>query len=436
MLVILAFFDTLLLPILVLAFVFFGLASAITSATIEATVFSMLLAGGDQTSNTGLMCYVVVGGLETFKVVSVYLTAVSKNSSSTLPSIPSLKIARHVLSTISLIATFSYVCNSLYASRTTAAFVDAVQQEISELNTQILAIESLNYDAASDSRLDSYKEELRIAVSLAESHQNEWGATSYMEAVSMTSDKLNQAALRFQEEFDLEKSDRIASLQDEIAELEAEVDMKNLNTLRANNNSFLDRTLSLIWQMAAQQDYPQQAYWFTAVGISLILGGGIEFVISGALTFLAQPRESLRAAFHVSSETAKASSWLSRMALQLVCALAFMLLFALVLKYSTGSVSLEWQLSSVTLATGIPFVNLFFDRTSSNQKQLSGIKRFFMAAEESGKEIGITSATLIGLYFLIGVLTRSVNPGDMSIPQVAALLAGAVGSRVFASAKV
>ena len=435
MIIILNFFNTLLLPILVLCFVGFGLAAAITSAMIEAVVFSMILTGGNQTAETTLIAWIIIGGFEASKLVATYLKTSPARNNLTMNFF--FRFARPAFGFISLVATFAFVCNSLYASMATTASLDNIQQNISDLRNQITSVESQNYDPSSDSRLESYRETLRVAITLAEAHQNEWGADSYMEDVSSARDELNNKITTYQKEFETKKEQKINSLTQEIEELNAKMDLTDAENLRANNNLFLDRTLSLIWQIFTQRDYPQIAYWITAIVISLILGCGIEFVINGTLSFLAQSQEQLKEAFHVCEETSKAYSWIVRTILQFACGLSFMLLFALALRYSTSSISFNWGLSSLALITGLPLVNWLFDRKPARPHEvstsLSKIKRTLLGFKENGKHIGVTSAVLIVIYFLIGALTRSVDPSDMSIPQVAALLVGAIGSSTFSS---
>lgn len=435
MIIILNFFNTLLLPILVLCFVVFGLAAAITSAMIEAVVFSMILSGGNQAAETSLIAWVVVGGFEASKLITTYLKKSPAGNSLTMGYF--IKFAKPAFGFLSLVATFAFVCNSLYASLATTSSIEATQQSISDLNNQITNIELQNYDASSDSRLDSYRETLRVAITLAEAHKNEWGAASYMEDVYSARNELDNKVASFQAAYDVQKEQKLASLTQKVSELNAEMDFTNAENLRANNNTFLDRSLSLIWQIITQKDYPQIAYWITAIVISLILGCGIEFVISGTLSFLAQSQEKLKEAFHVSEETSKAYSWIVRTILQFACGLSFMLLFALALRYSTSPLSFNWGLSSLALITGLPLVNWFFEQSSARSQevsvQLSKVKRTFLGLQENGKHIGITSAVLLVIYFLIGALTRTVDPSDMSIPQVAALLVGAIGSNVFSS---
>ena len=48
-------------------------AAAITSAMIEAVVFSMILSGGNQAAETSLIAWVVVGGFEASKLITTYL---------------------------------------------------------------------------------------------------------------------------------------------------------------------------------------------------------------------------------------------------------------------------------------------------------------------------------------------------------------------------
>lgn len=437
MTIVLLFIHTLLLPLFVLLFVGLGLAASITSAMIEANVFSMILAGGNHPENTTLMAWVIVGGFESFKLLTVYLGTVNRRVPHRFQMGWTLRIAKPFFSLISLVATLAFTCNSLYASLATTSLLDSIQQEISTLSDQAVMIEAEHYSADSDPRLEPYQKELDMAIAMAESHQDVWNASSYMDSVSTARARLSEATTAFESDFNEQKQEKIDSIHQEIAELENQKDLKNSDTLHSANNMFLDRVLSLMWQFLAQTDYPQAAYWCTAVVLSLILGIGIELVISGTFAFLAQPQHQLQEAFHVSTETPKAYSWIVRLLLQFACGLSLMLLVALVLKYTSSSVSLNWGASSLALLAGLPLVNLFFERNTEPFENLSahisGIRQALLGFKESSKRIGITSAVLLVLYFLIGALTRSVDPSDMSIPQVAALLAGAVGSNAFTS---
>lgn len=434
MIVILSFIKAILLPLFVLSFVALGLGAAMTSATIEVQVFHSLLASGGNANTSTLLSWVIIGSFEMCKLMTTYMSSI-KISAIVLPvSKRTLSLVHLFFVSISLVATFAYVSNSLYGSLTTDERRSALQQQISNLETQVVNVKETIYNPDTDKRLDSYRQTFDTAVAIANAHQSNWDTSTYQERVNQARDDLTQATQQYQDEFDQEKAQNIADLEEQISACQSELTLANNDVLRSKNNPLIDRVLSLVWRTLSSNSYPQSFYWLCCILTSLVLSIGIEIVITSVFTFIAAPDAILLKLFYEDEQSIRAHSFLFKCLMQAFCGFACILLVNLIVQYTTGTSCIDLVVSLVSLMAGLPLINIFARSTSSAKSENSpkhGDTPIISAVQkliERGGQIGISSAILIVIYFLIGLLTHSIDPSAMSIPQASALIAGALGS--------
>lgn len=432
MLIVFEFFHFILLPVLILGAVTLSLAAAATSAMIEVTVFETILSSGSNEGASSLVAWTVILGFEAFKMVSAYLIALPEHALNGFLKKRQLFFIRVFLSSISLFATLAYVATSLYASEATMTRTAELQQELDALNAQIQQVQAQTYDPDTDARLDSSRLLFESALETAQLHQDEWRAAEYQEQAEEAQLALDEKIQQYQTEFDADKDAALQDLNGRAADLKTQMDLTNQHTLRDNNNHLIDVVLSMVWAILFQRNYPQICYWGVCFILSLVLGLGLELIITAGLKIISLPQSQVRVLFNETAESSKVYSFVLRITLQSFCAFSAILLINLFLGYTAQSNCLDLGIAFFSLITGLPLLNLFFDGRSCSSDDSKGTKDSPLKTLLRGSQnVGLTSAVLIVIYCLLGLLTRSIDPSDMSIPQAAALMVGAVGSTAF-----
>lgn len=409
-------------PIFALCVLFLNIACIFVSAYMEIQVFKGILLSGENAGQSLLVPAIVVGAFESSKIFLAFL----RHRGSTLISVKLQRFAYIFFVTVSFICTLIFTANSLFASQQTDADRAALQFKSTELDSQLEQAELEAFDPKQNAFLETYYQKYDEALDAAVQHVGRWDESTYNKRVDDTLDELNGKIAEQKAEFENEHVQRVVRLKNQRSQVQAQLDYTDMDSLKQKNNMTLDKFLSFLALLLSGSSYSQRTYLAVGICMALVVSVGSEMGIYITARLMGADNQEMNQIFHAADNQnyGRLHSWL----MATLCGGGSVWLFLMVLQLFC--IDLNIDLARVMAALAIAPVLVHTDNAAAAQPEHS-FKLFKgkLTLPHISHQTNLTVLVSLALYCAIGFVKHGVDPSAASIPEAAAILVGALGSR-------
>lgn len=409
-------------PIFALCVLFLNIACIFVSAYMEIQVFKGILLSGENAGQSLLVPAIVVGAFESSKIFLAFL----RHRGSTLISVKLQRFAYIFFVTVSFICTLIFTANSLFASQQTDADRAALQFKSTELDSQLEQAELEAFDPKQNTFLETYYQKYDEALDAAVQHVGRWDESTYNKRVDDALDELNGKIAEQKAEFENEHVQRVVRLKNQRSQVQAQLDYTDMDSLKQKNNMTLDKFLSFLALLLSGSSYSQRTYLAVGICMALVVSVGSEMGIYITARLMGADNQEMNQIFHAADNQnyGRLHSWL----MATLCGGGSVWLFLMVLQLFC--IDLNIDLARVMAALAIAPVLVHTDNAAAAQPEHS-FKLFKgkLTLPHISHQTNLTVLVSLALYCAIGFVKHGVDPSAASIPEAAAILVGALGSR-------
>lgn len=409
-------------PIFALCVLFLNIACIFVSAYMEIQVFKGILLSGENAGQSLLVPAIVVGAFESSKIFLAFL----RHRGSTLISVKLQRFAYIFFVTVSFICTLIFTANSLFASQQTDADRAALQFKSTELDSQLEQAELEAFDPKQNAFLETYYQKYDEALDAAVQHVGRWDESTYNKRVDDALDELNGKIAEQKAEFENEHVQRVVRLKNQRSQVQAQLDYTDMDRLKQKNNMTLDKFLSFLALLLSGSSYSQRTYLAVGICMALVVSVGSEMGIYITARLMGADNQEMNQIFHAADNQnyGRLHSWL----MATLCGGGSVWLFLMVLQLFC--IDLNIDLARVMAALAIAPVLVHTDNAAAAQPEHS-FKLFKgkLTLPHISHQTNLTVLVSLALYCAIGFVKHGVDPSAASIPEAAAILVGALGSR-------
>lgn len=409
-------------PIFTLCVLFLNIACIFVSAYMEIQVFKGILLSGENAGQSLLVPAIVVGAFESSKIFLAFL----RHRGSTLISVKLQRFAYIFFVTVSFICTLIFTANSLFASQQTDADRAALQFKSTELDSQLEQAELEAFDPKQNAFLETYYQKYDEALDAAVQHVGRWDESTYNKRVDDALDELNGKIAEQKAEFENEHVQRVVRLKNQRSQVQAQLDYTDMDSLKQKNNMTLDKFLSFLALLLSGSSYSQRTYLAVGICMALVVSVGSEMGIYITARLMGADNQEMNQIFHAADNQnyGRLHSWL----MATLCGGGSVWLFLMVLQLFC--IDLNIDLARVMAALAIAPVLVHTDNAAAAQPEHS-FKLFKgkLTLPHISHQTNLTVLVSLALYCAIGFVKHGVDPSAASIPEAAAILVGALGSR-------
>ena len=409
-------------PIFALCVLFLNIACIFVSAYMEIQVFKGILLSGENAGQSLLVPAIVVGAFESSKIFLAFL----RHRGSTLISVKLQRFAYIFFVTVSFICTLIFTANSLFASQQTDADRAALQFKSTELDSQLEQAELEAFDPKQNAFLETYYQKYDEALDAAVQHVGRWDESTYNKRVDDALDELNGKVAEQKAEFENEHVQRVVRLKNQRSQVQAQLDYTDMDSLKQKNNMTLDKFLSFLALLLSGSSYSQRTYLAVGICMALVVSVGSEMGIYITARLMGADNQEMNQIFHAADNQnyGRLHSWL----MATLCGGGSVWLFLMVLQLFC--IDLNIDLARVMAALAIAPVLVHTDNAAAAQPEHS-FKLFKgkLTLPHISHQTNLTVLVSLALYCAIGFVKHGVDPSAASIPEAAAILVGALGSR-------
>ena len=409
-------------PIFALCVLFLNIACIFVSAYMEIQVFKGILLSGENAGQSLLVPAIVVGAFESSKIFLAFL----RHRGSTLISVKLQRFAYIFFVTVSFICTLIFTANSLFASQQTDADRAALQFKLTELDSQLEQAELEAFDPKQNAFLETYYQKYDEALDAAVQHVGRWDESTYNKRVDDALDELNGKIAEQKAEFENEHVQRVVRLKNQRSQVQAQLDYTDMDSLKQKNNMTLDKFLSFLALLLSGSSYSQRTYLAVGICMALVVSVGSEMGIYITARLMGADNQEMNQIFHAADNQnyGRLHSWL----MATLCGGGSVWLFLMVLQLFC--IDLNIDLARVMAALAIAPVLVHTDNAAAAQPEHS-FKLFKgkLTLPHISHQTNLTVLVSLALYCAIGFVKHGVDPSAASIPEAAAILVGALGSR-------
>lgn len=409
-------------PIFALCVLFLNIACIFVSAYMEIQVFKGILLSGENAGQSLLVPAIVVGDFESSKIFLAFL----RHRGSTLISVKLQRFAYIFFVTVSFICTLIFTANSLFASQQTDADRAALQFKSTELDSQLEQAELEAFDPKQNAFLETYYQKYDEALDAAVQHVGRWDESTYNKRVDDALDELNGKIAEQKAEFENEHVQRVVRLKNQRSQVQAQLDYTDMDSLKQKNNMTLDKFLSFLALLLSGSSYSQRTYLAVGICMALVVSVGSEMGIYITARLMGADNQEMNQIFHAADNQnyGRLHSWL----MATLCGGGSVWLFLMVLQLFC--IDLNIDLARVMAALAIAPVLVHTDNAAAAQPEHS-FKLFKgkLTLPHISHQTNLTVLVSLALYCAIGFVKHGVDPSAASIPEAAAILVGALGSR-------
>ena len=409
-------------PIFALCVLFLNIACIFVSAYMEIQVFKGILLSGENAGQSLLVPAIVVGAFESSKIFLAFL----RHRGSTLISVKLQRFAYIFFVTVSFICTLIFTANSLFASQQTDADRAALQFKSTELDSQLEQAELEAFDPKQNAFLETYYQKYDEALDAAVQHVGRWDESTYNKRVDDALDELNGKIAEQKAEFENEHVQRVVRLKNQRSQVQAQLDYTDMDSLKQKNNMTLDKFLSFLALLLSGSSYSQRTYLAVGICMALVVSVGPEMGIYITARLMGADNQEMNQIFHAADNQnyGRLHSWL----MATLCGGGSVWLFLMVLQLFC--IDLNIDLARVMAALAIAPVLVHTDNAAAAQPEHS-FKLFKgkLTLPHISHQTNLTVLVSLALYCAIGFVKHGVDPSAASIPEAAAILVGALGSR-------
>lgn len=409
-------------PIFALCVLFLNIACIFVSAYMEIQVFKGILLSGENAGQSLLVPAIVVGAFESSKIFLAFL----RHRGSTLISVKLQRFAYIFFVTVSFICTLIFTANSLFASQQTDADRAALQFKSTELDSQLEQAELEAFDPKQNAFLETYYQKYDEALDAAVQHVGRWDESTYNKRVDDALDELNGKIAEQKAEFENEHVQRVVRLKNQRSQVQAQLDYTDMDSLKQKNNMTLDKFLSFLALLLSGSSYSQRTYLAVGICMALVVSVGSEMGIYITARLMGADNQEMNQIFHAADNQnyGRLHSWL----MATLCGGGSVWLFLMVLQLFC--IDLNIDLARVMAALAIAPVLVHTDNAAAAQPEHS-FKLFKgkLTLPHISHQTKLTVLVSLALYCAIGFVKHGVDPSAASIPEAAAILVGALGSR-------
>lgn len=409
-------------PIFALCVLFLNIACIFVSAYMEIQVFKGILLSGENAGQSLLVPAIVVGAFESSKIFLAFL----RHRGSTLISVKLQRFAYIFFVTVSFICTLIFTANSLFASQQTDADRAALQFKSTELDSQLEQAELEAFDPKQNAFLETYYQKYDEALDAAVQHVGRWDESTYNKRVDDALDELNGKIAEQKAEFENEHVQRVVRLKNQRSQVQAQLDYTDMDSLKQKNNMTLDKFLSFLALLLSGSSYSQRTYLAVGICMALVVSVGSEMGIYITARLMGADNQEMNQIFHAADNQnyGRLHSWL----MATLCGGGSVWLFLMVLQLFC--IDLNIDLARVMAALAIAPVLVHTDNVAAAQPEHS-FKLFKgkLTLPHISHQTNLTVLVSLALYCAIGFVKHGVDPSAASIPEAAAILVGALGSR-------
>ena len=409
-------------PIFALCVLFLNIACIFVSAYMEIQVFKGILLSGENAGQSLLVPAIVVGAFESSKIFLAFL----RHRGSTLISVKLQRFAYIFFVTVSFICTLIFTANSLFASQQTDADRAALQFKLTELDSQLEQAELEAFDPKQNAFLETYYQKYDEALDAAVQHVGRWDKSTYNKRVDDALDELNGKIAEQKAEFENEHVQRVVRLKNQRSQVQAQLDYTDMDSLKQKNNMTLDKFLSFLALLLSGSSYSQRTYLAVGICMALVVSVGSEIGIYITARLMGADNQEMNQIFHAADNQnyGRLHSWL----MATLCGGGSVWLFLMVLQLFC--IDLNIDLARVMAALAIAPVLVHTDNAAAAQPEHS-FKLFKgkLTLPHISHQTNLTVLVSLALYCAIGFVKHGVDPSAASIPEAAAILVGALGSR-------
>lgn len=409
-------------PIFALCVLFLNIACIFVSAYMEIQVFKGILLSGENAGQSLLVPAIVVGAFESSKIFLAFL----RHRGSTLISVKLQRFAYIFFVTVSFICTLIFTANSLFASQQTDADRAALQFKSTELDSQLEQAELEAFDPKQNAFLETYYQKYDEALDAAVQHVGRWDESTYNKRVDDALDELNGKIAEQKAEFENEHVQRVVRLKNQRSQVQAQLDYTDMDSLKQKNNMTLDKFLSFLALLLSGSSYSQRTYLAVGICMVLVVSVGSEMGIYITARLMGADNQEMNQIFHAADNQnyGRLHSWL----MATLCGGGSVWLFLMVLQLFC--IDLNIDLARVMAALAIAPVLVHTDNAAAAQPEHS-FKLFKgkLTLPHISHQTNLTVLVSLALYCAIGFVKHGVDPSAASIPEAAAILVGALGSR-------
>lgn len=409
-------------PIFALCVLFLNIACIFVSAYMEIQVFKGILLSGENAGQSLLVPAIVVGAFESSKIFLAFL----RHRGSTLISVKLQRFAYIFFVTVSFICTLIFTANSLFASQQTDADRAALRFKSTELDSQLEQAELEAFDPKQNAFLETYYQKYDEALDAAVQHVGRWDESTYNKRVDDALDELNGKIAEQKAEFENEHVQRVVRLKNQRSQVQAQLDYTDMDSLKQKNNMTLDKFLSFLALLLSGSSYSQRTYLAVGICMALVVSVGSEMGIYITARLMGADNQEMNQIFHAADNQnyGRLHSWL----MATLCGGGSVWLFLMVLQLFC--IDLNIDLARVMAALAIAPVLVHTDNAAAAQPEHS-FKLFKgkLTLPHISHQTNLTVLVSLALYCAIGFVKHGVDPSAASIPEAAAILVGALGSR-------
>ena len=409
-------------PIFALCVLFLNIACIFVSAYMEIQVFKGILLSGENAGQSLLVPAIVVGAFESSKIFLAFL----RHRGSTLISVKLQRFAYIFFVTVSFICTLIFTANSMFASQQTDADRAALQFKSTELDSQLEQAELEAFDPKQNAFLETYYQKYDEALDAAVQHVGRWDESTYNKRVDDALDELNGKIAEQKAEFENEHVQRVVRLKNQRSQVQAQLDYTDMDSLKQKNNMTLDKFLSFLALLLSGSSYSQRTYLAVGICMALVVSVGSEMGIYITARLMGADNQEMNQIFHAADNQnyGRLHSWL----MATLCGGGSVWLFLMVLQLFC--IDLNIDLARVMAALAIAPVLVHTDNAAAAQPEHS-FKLFKgkLTLPHISHQTNLTVLVSLALYCAIGFVKHGVDPSAASIPEAAAILVGALGSR-------
>ena len=409
-------------PIFALCVLFLNIACIFVSAYMEIQVFKGILLSGENAGQSLLVPAIVVGAFESSKIFLAFL----RHRGSTLISVKLQRFAYIFFVTVSFICTLIFTANSLFASQQTDADRAALQFKSTELDSQLEQAELEAFDPKQNAFLETYYQKYDEALDAAVQHVGRWDESTYNKRVDDALDEQNGKIAEQKAEFENEHVQRVVRLKNQRSQVQAQLDYTDMDSLKQKNNMTLDKFLSFLALLLSGSSYSQRTYLAVGICMALVVSVGSEMGIYITARLMGADNQEMNQIFHAADNQnyGRLHSWL----MATLCGGGSVWLFLMVLQLFC--IDLNIDLARVMAALAIAPVLVHTDNAAAAQPEHS-FKLFKgkLTLPHISHQTNLTVLVSLALYCAIGFVKHGVDPSAASIPEAAAILVGALGSR-------
>lgn len=409
-------------PIFALCVLFLNIACIFVSAYMEIQVFKGILLSGENAGQSLLVPAIVVRAFESSKIFLAFL----RHRGSTLISVKLQRFAYIFFVTVSFICTLIFTANSLFASQQTDADRAALQFKSTELDSQLEQAELEAFDPKQNAFLETYYQKYDEALDAAVQHVGRWDESTYNKRVDDALDELNGKIAEQKAEFENEHVQRVVRLKNQRSQVQAQLDYTDMDSLKQKNNMTLDKFLSFLALLLSGSSYSQRTYLAVGICMALVVSVGSEMGIYITARLMGADNQEMNQIFHAADNQnyGRLHSWL----MATLCGGGSVWLFLMVLQLFC--IDLNIDLARVMAALAIAPVLVHTDNAAAAQPEHS-FKLFKgkLTLPHISHQTNLTVLVSLALYCAIGFVKHGVDPSAASIPEAAAILVGALGSR-------